>query len=79
MDVELEKVFSPEVLAALDERVRRTAREEASRAKVEWLDIPAVMQLTSMTESAARQFINGLKAAESPDVYQPNGPARARW
>jgi hypothetical protein len=54
VDEELEKIFSSEVLAALDERIRRIAREEAGRAEDEWLDIPAVMQLTRMTQWAVR-------------------------
>lgn len=74
MTAGLEKIFTPDVLAALDERMRRIAQEAGRSSDGEWLDIPKAMELSSMTEHAVRQLINRLKAEGSEDVYQPNGP-----
>lgn len=74
MSADLEKVFSPEVLAALDERMRKIAGETRNETASEWLDVPGAMAYTSATEHHIRQFIKQLQAAGGDDVYQPNGP-----
>jgi hypothetical protein len=74
MSADLEKVFSPEVLAALDERMRRIAEETRSETASEWLDVPGAMAYTLATEHHVRQLIKRLQATGSEDVYQPNGP-----
>lgn len=76
MGVELESVFSPEVLAVLDERMRKMAEETRGAGESEWLDVPGAMAYTSSTEHHVRQLIKGLQAAGSEDVYQPNGHGR---
>jgi len=66
---ELERLFSAEVLAALDERMRRIAEETRGASGSEWLDVPGAMAYTSSTEHHVRQLIKRLQAAGSEDVY----------
>lgn len=64
-----------------EEIIRRIAREEALKVAEErgaapvseWLDVPGAMAYTSATEHHVRQLIRKLQAANSDDVYQPNG------
>lgn len=54
MSAELEKLFSPDVLAALDERARRIA-EEVARAHAaqdadDWLSYAQIVELTGLSE-----------------------------
>jgi hypothetical protein len=72
MGVELEKVFSHEVLAALDERIRRIVREEAGGAEDGWLTVKQAAELTSLSVWHVRQFARKLLAEGNPDVYQPS-------
>jgi hypothetical protein len=74
MSANLEKVFSPEVLAAFDERMRKIAQKTHSETASEWLDVPGAMTYTSSSEHHVRQFIRKLQAVGGDDVYQPNGP-----
>ena len=56
MSTNLEKVFSPEVLAAFDERMRKIAQETHSETASEWLDVPGAMTYTSSSEHHVCQF-----------------------
>lgn len=73
MSADLEKLFSPDVLQALDERMRRIAEEARGAGDAEWLDVPGAMAYISAKENAVRQIIARLKATSPEDVYQPNG------
>jgi hypothetical protein len=61
MNVELEKIFSPEVLSALDERVRKLVREELSAR------MPA--RLAVEEELTARQVAK-MKGVKPKTVYE---------
>ena len=54
MSAELEKLFGPDVLAALDERARRVAEEvvrgRAAREADEWLSYARIVELTGLSE-----------------------------
>ena len=77
VSIELEQIFSPDVLAALDERIRLIAMDQAYVASsTEWLDVPRAAEYISSTEYHIREIIARLKAEGSDDVYQPNGPGR---
>jgi len=72
MSAELEKLFSPDVLAALDERMRAIARETRGADGDEWLSVKQAAELTSLGQWHIRQLARKLLAEGSPDVYQPN-------
>jgi|ERR1044072_8650377 hypothetical protein len=74
MSIDLEKVFSPDVLAALDERMRQIARDaQGASAAEEWLTVKQVATLTNLGEWHVRQFTARLREQRGPDLYQPNG------
>ena len=53
MSTELEKLFSPDVLAALDERARRVAEEAFQQLAVSddaWLSYAQIVELTGLSE-----------------------------
>lgn len=72
MSTELEKLFSPDVLAAFDERMRSIARESGGASGEEWLTVREAAALTSLGVWHVRQLARKLLAEGSPDVYQPN-------
>jgi hypothetical protein len=74
MSAELEKIFSPEMLAAFDERMRKIVEEARGAGEAEWLDVPGAMAYISAKENAVREIIARLKATFPEDVFQPNGP-----
>ena len=69
MSAELEKLFSPDVLAALDERMRRIARESAPATSDDcWLTTKQAAKLTGTSEWTIRKLARlGLL-----EKYQPN-------
>jgi hypothetical protein len=78
MSTELERLFSPDVLAALrdyvDARVEERLRD-ATAAGDEWLTVKQAAALTGLGEWHVRTKIVDRLRAESPDdLYQPNGP-----
>jgi hypothetical protein len=74
MTIDLEQLFTPDVLAALDERVRQIVREmRDAPAGDEWLTVKQAAGLTNLGEWHIRQFAARLRETGSPDLYQPNG------
>lgn len=69
MSVELEKLFGPEVLEALDERMRRIARESAPGVAGDcWLTTKQAAELAGTSEWTIRKLARqGLL-----EKYQPN-------
>jgi excisionase family DNA binding protein len=58
MSTELEKLFSPDVLAALDERARRIAEEvNRSLGSAGCVKVKTACELLDMNESRVRQLI----------------------
>jgi hypothetical protein len=58
MSTELEKMFSPDVLAAFDERARRVAEEVArSLGDAGCVKVSKAMELLDMSEYRVRQLI----------------------
>jgi hypothetical protein len=72
MSVELDQMFGPQVLAALDERMRAIARETGGATDDEWLSVKQAAELTSLGKWHVRQLARKLLAEGSRDVYQPN-------
>src|ERR1041385_2697510 len=50
MGTELEKLFSPDVLAALDERIRAVAKEATAATDDDWLSYAQIVELTGLSE-----------------------------
>ena len=75
MSIDLEKLFSPDVINALDERMRQIAREmQGAPAADEWLTIKQAVELTNLSQWHIREMARRMIAEGSEDVYQPNGP-----
>jgi hypothetical protein len=75
MSIDLEKLFSPDVLNALDERMRQIALEmQGAPAADEWLTVKQVAGLTNLSQGHIREMARCMFAEGSEDVYQPNGP-----
>jgi hypothetical protein len=71
-ELKLETMFGPDVVAALEERMREIARAEAASSADDWLDVRQAMEFTRLGEWHVRQLARKLQAQGSPDVYQPN-------
>jgi hypothetical protein len=50
MSADLEKIFGPDLLAALDERIRSIARQERGAAGDDWLSYAQIVELTGLSE-----------------------------
>lgn len=75
MSIDLEKLFSPDVLNALDERMRQIAREvQGAPTADEWLTVKQAVKLTNLSQWHIRELAHRMIAEGSEDVYQPNGP-----
>jgi hypothetical protein len=72
MSADLERILGPDLLAALDERMRAIARETRGADDDEWLSVKQAAELTSLGQWHIRQLARKLLAENSPDVYQPN-------
>jgi hypothetical protein len=72
MSADLERILGPDLLAALDERMRAIAREKRGADGDEWLSVKQACEVTSLGAWHARQLARKLLAEGSPDVYQPN-------
>ena len=50
MSAKLEELFSPDVLAALDERVRAIVKEAGGASDDDWLSYAQIVELTGLSE-----------------------------